>query len=325
MTKRYYPIDAVITWVDGNDIRHRAKRLRYGHESIFKAEDVAGNTRYASMGEIYYCIASINRFAPWINRIYIVTDEQDPQAKDFIKSIFPEKQIPIEIIDHKVIFEGYEEYLPTFNSLSIETMLWRIPGLSDKFLYFNDDFFLASPVDESYWFNGDKTYIYAERFPAFWARALRWLKHLGRKHKEFGYKDTMLNAAEIMKSEYFFLFPHIPSPMRRSWYEQFFANNPDLLHHNIRHRFREPSQYIVPAIYYLSTHATGEVECLPSKGISCFFKPFANKKGYMRRKIAEAEKNRHLKFCCINSLGETTVEEQKLFMEWATKRLGITL
>ena len=56
-----------------------------------------------------------------------------------------EKKYPtVSIVDHKDLFEEYSEYLPTFNSLSIETMLYRIPGLAEQFIYFNDDFFLAN-------------------------------------------------------------------------------------------------------------------------------------------------------------------------------------
>ena len=319
-------IDVVIAWVDGEDPVHKAKKQQYlTGKNEANHDDIAGAMRYRSTGEIYYCVASILRFAPWVRKIFIVTDNQNPHVDEFIERNFPGNRIPVEIVDHKTLFRGYEEYLPTFNSLSIETMIWRIPGLSDKFLYFNDDFFLASPVSESDWFVGDKTYIYAEPFPALWARIIRWCKHFGRQHKEFGYKDSMLNAAEIFKSNKFFLFPHAPAPMRRSWYERFFAEHPHWLHHNIRHRFRESSQYSVPTLYYLSAHATGEVECRPSKGTFCFFKPSVKKEGYMRRKIAEANKNRNLKFGCINSLGETTIEEQQLFKEWATKRLDITL
>ena len=67
-----HPIDAVITWVDGNDERHKAKRMKYGNETIFNAEDIAGSSRFASLGEIFYCVASLNRYAPWINKIYLV-------------------------------------------------------------------------------------------------------------------------------------------------------------------------------------------------------------------------------------------------------------
>ena len=57
------------------------------------------------------------------------------------------KEYPtVFIIDHKTIFEGYHQYLPTFNSLSIESLLFKIPNLSEHFLYFCDDFFLANKI-----------------------------------------------------------------------------------------------------------------------------------------------------------------------------------
>ena len=91
-----HPIDAVITWVDGNDERHKAKRMKYGNETIFNAEDIAGSSRFASLGEIFYCVASLNRYAPWINKIYLVTDEQNPEIDSLIEKHFPDGHIPME-------------------------------------------------------------------------------------------------------------------------------------------------------------------------------------------------------------------------------------
>lgn len=317
--------DVVIAWVDGDDPVHKRKKAQYltgKKETDF--DDIAGAMRYRSTGEIYYCIASILRYASWVRKIYIVTDSQDPHVDEFVRNNFPENTKPIEIVDHKVLFRGYEEYLPTFNSLSIATMLWRIPGISDRFLYFNDDVFLASPAEESMWFDGEKTYIYADRFPAIWARLIRWAKHLGKSHKTFGHKDPMLNAADLLNSSYFYLFPHAPVPMRRSWYEKFYSEHPDTLIHNIRHRFREPSQFSSPNLFYLSTEREGNLGVRSPKGTTCFFKPSVKKDNdYMKRKISEAESNKALKFGCINSLGETTREEQILFHDWICDRLGV--
>ena len=157
-------IDAVITWVDGDDPRHRAKRQRFGTQKHFAEENVAGDTRFSNLGEIFYCVASINRFAPWINKIFIVTDEQNPNLEPFLEQHFPQGYIPIEIVDHKTIFRGYEHYLPTFNSISIESMTWRIPGLSDKFIEFNDDFVLCAPVTPADFFAGEnKLVCYAQK------------------------------------------------------------------------------------------------------------------------------------------------------------------
>lgn len=319
--------DVVIAWVDGDDPVHKQKKTQYltgkGETSF---DDIAGAMRYRSTGEIYYCVASVLRYAPWVRKIFIVTDNQNPHVEEFVSRNFPDNTIPIEIVDHTVLFRGHEQYLPTFNSISIETMLWRIPGLSDRFLYFNDDVFLASPATEDMWFDGDNTCIYAERFPTWWARLLRWGKHLGKKHKEFGHKDAMLNAADVLEAGHFFLFPHAPLPMRRSWYEKFYAEYPVWIDYNIRHRFREPSQVSIPTLFYVGAHREGNIKIRSPKGTTCFFKPSEKKAAdYMARKLAEAEANSDLKFGCINSLGETTEEAQKMFHTWITGRLNITL
>lgn len=318
--------DVVIAWVDGDDPAHKRKKAQYltgKNEAHF--DDIAGAMRYRSTGEIYYCVASILRYAPWIHKIFIVTDNQNPHIEEFVARNFPGSNIPIEIIDHTVLFRGYEQYLPTFNSISIETMLWRIPGLGDRFIYFNDDVFLASPVTEDMWFEGDNTYIYAERFHTLWARLLRWGKHLGRKHKEFGHKDAMLNAAEILGENHFYLFPHAPLPMRRTWYEEFFTKRPELIDYNAQHRFRESSQCSIPTFFYTGGHREGKIQVRSPKNTTCFFKPSLKKSTeYMARKIAEADANKRLKFGCINSLGETSEEAQRMFQTWITTRLGIT-
>lgn len=319
--------DVVIAWVDGDDPAHKRKKASFlTPQKELHFEDVAGEARYKSTGEIYYCVASILCYAPWVHKIYIVTDNQNPHVDEFVARNFPDNKIPIELIDHTALFRSYEQYLPTFNSLAISTMLWRIPGLSDRFLYFNDDVFLASPATEDMWFEGDSTSIYADRFPAAWARLLRWGKHLGKKHKVFGHKDPMLNSADILKSNHFYLFPHAPVPMRRTWYETFYANHPDLLDSNIRHRFREPSQFSAPTLFYISSHREGKLKVRSPKGTTCFFKPSMEKREeYMARKIAEADTNKKLKFGCINSLGETTEEAQQMFHAWISQQLNVKL
>lgn len=319
--------DVVIAWVDGDDPTHKRKKAQYlTSKNETKFDDIAGTMRYRSTGEIYYCVASVLRYAPWVRKIFIVTDNQNPHVDEFVAHNFPNNTIPIELVDHTVLFRGYEQHLPTFNSLAIATMLWRIPGISDQFLYFNDDVFLASPAEEHMWFEGDHTTIYAERFPTLWARLIRWGKHLGKKHKVFGHKDPMLNSADLLHAAYFYLFPHAPVPMRRTWYEKFYAEHPELLEHNIRHRFREPSQFSSPTLFYIGAHRAGKLSVRSPKNTTCFFKPSAKKAAdYMARKIAEADTNQSLKFGCINSLGETTEEAQQMFHAWISNRLKVSL
>ena len=127
-------IDAVIAWVDGSDPVLNEKRNTYlGRSDSSSLRSGAHSTRFASDNEIRYCVLSIMKFAPFIRNIYIITDGQDPDLYDDIKKYFPERLSSFRVIDHKEIFEGYEQYLPTFNSISIGHMIWRIKGLSDNF------------------------------------------------------------------------------------------------------------------------------------------------------------------------------------------------
>ncbi len=138
------PIDAVITWVDGADPAHRAKMAEYLPKS--GATRGADPTRFASVDEIIYCVLSIMKYAPYFNKIYIVTDAQTPPVFEAVMREFPDQLKKIIIIDHTRIFYSFEKYLPIFNSISIETALHRIPGLNEHFVYFNDDVFLIRPT-----------------------------------------------------------------------------------------------------------------------------------------------------------------------------------
>ena len=138
-------VDAVITWVDGSDkdlIKKKAKYLNSEKES--KIQNV--KTRYNQVGEIEFVIKSIIKFAPFINNIFIVTDAQSPKIIDDSNSWRKEYREKLKVVDHKEIFRDFIEFLPTFNSTTIETMLHYIPDLSEHFIYFNDDMFLIKPT-----------------------------------------------------------------------------------------------------------------------------------------------------------------------------------
>ena len=72
-----FPIDVVITWVDGNDPVLNAKRAAYIKPEEAQEKDIAAPNRYANKGEIYWCIRSVNKFMPWVRRIFLVTDGQE--------------------------------------------------------------------------------------------------------------------------------------------------------------------------------------------------------------------------------------------------------
>ena len=316
-------IDAVITWVDGDDPRHRAKRQQFGTQRQFSEENVAGDTRFKSLGEIFYCVASINRFAPWINKIYIVTDEQNPNLEPFLEHHFPEGYIPMEIVDHKVIFRGYEEHLPTFNSISIESMTWRIPGLSDKFIEFNDDLLLSAPTSPGDFFAENGVVCYASKKSVWFTALTRLLKRRKDGTKEVSYKETMLNGVSLVgKSPYFLKMDHTPKGLLRRVYEEYFTAHPEVLQRNISHRFRHASQFNPQEMHYMSLYRDGRAELRPVKGNLFYLKP---KRGieYIVEKLQRWSHNGGCKFACFNSIDQASEEGRKMIIEAICKRISI--
>lgn len=137
------PVDAVFTWVDGNDPSHYSKRMLFLGEKKLEHEAYASRspTRFSDCGELYFSLALVRKHMPWIRNIFIVSDNQTPS---WITETYA-RENRVVVIDHTVIFRDYEYILPTFSAVTIENFLWRIPNLSDSFISFNDDFFVVQP------------------------------------------------------------------------------------------------------------------------------------------------------------------------------------
>jgi UDP-N-acetylglucosamine-lysosomal-enzyme len=99
---------------------------------------VGSDNRYRDNEELRYSLRSIFRFAPWVRKVYIVTANQVPS---WINMEHPR----LQMVNHDEIFPNSDD-LPTFSSPAIESNLHRIPGLSKKFIYFNDDVMLGAPT-----------------------------------------------------------------------------------------------------------------------------------------------------------------------------------
>lgn len=317
-------IDAVITWVDGTDPAHREKRTKYAEPGMLKADDVAGETRFASVGEIAWCVASLNRFAPWINRIYIVTDAQDPHLESFLKRDFPQGHIPMEIIDHKVIYRGYEEYLPTFNASAIETMTWRIPGLSDKYIELNDDMMLYAPVTPSDFFTEDgKPVCYAETANIPLTLFTRMLKsrHGGRRKVTF--KGVMCNAAILGGERWSYIkINHTPRALRRDFYEEYFNAHPQDMIRNIQYRFRNCNMYVPEVLHYTLLKKLDRCVFRPA-GKNLFYLEPKGGQGYISRKLMGLESG-NFRFCCFNSIDKASPEDFRLVTGLVAKILNIS-
>ena len=143
MKKKEMDIDLVYLWVDGSDPEWLAKKNSYLPDDRQLPPDVAGTCRYVENDELRYSLRSAERFAPWIRRIFIVTDDQTPRWLDT-------ENPRVQVVFHRDFIPA--EVLPLFNSAALEWFLPDIPGLSEHFLYANDDMFFGAPVDPGFFF-----------------------------------------------------------------------------------------------------------------------------------------------------------------------------
>lgn len=138
-------IDFVVTWVDGSDPQWRSSMLkaRTVYKDYLAGLDENSDNRYRDMGTLKYWFRGVEKFAPWVNKVYFVTCGQKPE---WLKENNPK----LVLVNHEEYIP--HEWLPTFNSNAIELNLHRIPELSEQFVLFNDDMFLLRPVSPEFFF-----------------------------------------------------------------------------------------------------------------------------------------------------------------------------
>lgn len=144
-----FPIDVVYTWVDGTDpswVERKRKALEMNSGERMPEASV-DDLRFVGHDELRYSLRALELYAPWVRHVYIVTDAQRP-------SWLREDSKWVSVVDHRDIAPKGTN-LPTFNSQAIEANLHRIDGLSEHFLYLNDDMFLSSPIKPEVFFQGN--------------------------------------------------------------------------------------------------------------------------------------------------------------------------
>ncbi|MFE1103151.1 stealth conserved region 3 domain-containing protein [Nocardiopsis alba] len=141
-----FPVDVVYTWVDGDDPDHAAKRARHRGETVGSDGRATNASRFTDRDELRYSLRALEMYAPFVRRVHLVTDDQVPHWLDT-------EAEGITVVDHREILGP--EALPTFNSHAIGARLHHIPGLAERYLYFNDDVFLARPVQAERFFHAN--------------------------------------------------------------------------------------------------------------------------------------------------------------------------
>ena len=201
--------DIVVLWVDGNDPLWLAEKKKYSPVAV---DDSNADYRFRDNGLLKYWFRSIEQNLPWVRKIHFVTWGHLPA---FLNVNNPK----ISIVRHRDYMPP--EALPTFNACSIEVNLHRIEGLSDRFVFFNDDMYVLRPMNEAKFFSqtGLPTGQFTEIPTIFKGRAEVWQmlmandvgiinEHFVKKNSQKGYLPT-ISSLKVKKFKAFYRsIPH---------------------------------------------------------------------------------------------------------------------
>lgn len=310
-------IDAVVTWVDGSDPVHAARRRAALATEGRAAPRAGAETRFADRGEIYWCLASLLRFAPFLRRIHLVTDAQRPEHLDAFARAGLCAPDRIRVVDHREVFAGHEAALPTFSSRSIEAAIGRVPGLADYALYLNDDFFLAAPAEPGQFVSPDGRVILHgrmrdARWPRLKARLRRGLSRGRAADPGFGAAQARA-AAEVGMGRYLSLGHH-PHILRRDTMAAAFDES--RLARQIAHRFRHADQLLPVALANQLELRAGRAIVRPPADVA-YVRPGRPDEARAALDRLDAKTAR---FGCIQSLDEIAAADPSL-----ARRIGVSL
>ena len=235
-----FPVDAVYLWVDGEETQWRETFNQYSKEPLANHYGGALDERFRQIEELRYSLRSLDMFAPWIRKVYVVTAGQRPSF------LFSDDRLIF--IDHSAIAHD-ARCLPTFNSDAISSWISRIDGLSEHFLYINDDMFFGRSIRPELFFTAAgqvRTFSTGRTRPAGPISAddslpdakAKNLFHLVEQH--FGRRPR-----EIVR--------HTPYPMSKEMTQIVGRELEEALEITRRNRFRQPNDVpIEQAVHFIS-------------------------------------------------------------------------
>lgn len=246
-------IDFVVLWVDGSDPEWIKEKEKY---APVKPDDGNSAGRYRDLGLLKYWFRSVEAFTPWFHKIHFVTWGHLPS---FLNTDNPK----LNIVKHSDFIPS--EWLPTFSSHAIEMNVHRIKGLSDHFVYFNDDTFVVRPLDENYFFKNGLPCAHVAEVPlGFIGKPETWLaaaangmgiinSHFSKKNQERKYRSKYLNTEYywydnlrtllfgMLIPDYYTGFKnyHCPAPFLKSTFNELWEQESEILELTSSHKFRD--------------------------------------------------------------------------------------
>jgi len=231
-----FPIDVVYTWVDGQDPEWRRRKADAAGESYH--EESSSDARFLSRDELRYSLRSLHMNAPWVRKVFIVTDDQTPS---WLETAHPS----VQVVSHKEIFSD-PSVLPVFNSHAIESQLHHIDGLAEHFLYFNDDMFVGRPVAPQAFFlaNGISRFFHSQ------TRVPMKAKNEADTPVDAACKNNRVLIEDTFGVTLTQTFQHVPYAMRRSVLAEIEERFPQAYRTTMASRFRSMQDHSIPSSLY---------------------------------------------------------------------------
>ena len=262
-------IDFVVTWVNMDDPEWQNEFAKYSGNSNNTKNGVS-KARFRDYGFLKYWFRGIDKFAPWVRKIHFVTSGQKPEWLD-------ENNPKIHLVNHKDFIPA--EFLPTYNSVVIERYMYRIPGLADHFVYFNDDFYIINHITpERFFKNGLPCDIAVFDYNPAWSQWYVRIKnnikiinrHFNKKEVMERWHDKWFDKSYGSKARWNYLLrfynkfitlrvPHNAQPYLKKTFEEVWAAAGKELTETSSNRFRALNDY-TPELFRIWQICNGDFE-----------------------------------------------------------------
>lgn len=246
-------IDFVVTWVNMDDPEWQAEFSKYSSNKNNTKNGVS-KARFRDYGFLKYWFRGVETFAPWVRKIHFVTSGQKPEWLD-------ENNPKIHLVNHKDFIP--EEFLPTYNSVVIERYMYRIPGLAEHFVYFNDDFYIINHIKpERFFLNGLPRDIAVFAYNPSWSQWYVRIKnnvriinrYFNKKEVMAKWHDKWFHESYGSKARWNYILkfydkfitlrvPHNAQPYLKSTFEEVWQAEAEELTKTSSNRFRALTDY----------------------------------------------------------------------------------
>lgn len=262
-------VDIIITYVNGNDVNwlsryNRAAKLfneKYGNYNIEEG-NIPEELKLLDYGTLKYLIRSVDKNLPFVNNVFLVV-QSFSQVPDWINTE------TVKIVLHEDFIP--KEYLPTFNSMTIDMFMHKIPGLSNRFIKIEDDMIITRKLTEYSFFDGNTTKETME---------FRDLHNLNYSNPAIVYQKMWLNASNLVKRHFnepesdhlYYRTNHGVSPLIKSDIEEFITANENEILNSIT-QFRQPKNFVHWIFRFYTWKKNGMVQ----NGVNHKYLTFRNK------------------------------------------------